>query len=529
MDLKEMIKLQFLNKTDASKTLRYIVAVRIIDETFKHLGPIFHFLQQRFKKKAHVAPTKKDLLTTSVLLDKRHFHNQVTMKRDWKTKLESFQDTNILVDSILALISKLDNVPDLYVIENTQTLINYLEKPFQVTNSIFAQVESIEKDPDTGTTASIVLVLMSNMLSSHEISKWVRRVYELYKEEIKNALGDTLYFFDHKHKSENVDPRGLVHGSDDPEKAKAVHHLMKIMSAPRQLNFVKSPFYSNKSFANIFGKEVREVEERVNFFLNNKSWYDERGIPYQLGVLLSGVPGSGKTSIIRAIANLTKRHIVNVNFANITTATQLKNLFFSEKLSVYTDSTMSDFQVLTIPLEHRIYVLEEIDAVSQIVKQRIDGEVRDEPVPDELTLGEILTVLDGTLEVPGRMVIMTSNRPEILDKALIRPGRIDVSVKFGYAKKELIVEMFESFFGGEFPRDIMFQLPDEKLTAAEVGKVLFRNFKNPHPEIVAHDLVEYSLETREKYSVGYRSALGPIWEPQEELGEKYAKWENNCC
>jgi hypothetical protein len=300
--------------------------------------------------------------------------------------------------------------------------------------------------------------------------------------------------------------------------------MMKIMSAPRQLNFVKSPFYSNKSFANIFGKEVREVEERVNFFLNNRSWYDERGIPYQLGLLLSGVPGSGKTSIIRAIANLTKRHIVNVNFANITTATQLKNLFFNEKLSVYTDSTMSNFQIITIPLEHRIYVLEEIDAISDIVKQRVDGELKNEPVPDELTLGEILTVLDGTLEVPGRMVIMTSNRPEILDKALIRPGRIDVSVKFGYAKKELIVEMFESFFGGEFPKEFEFQLPDEKLTAAEVGKVLFRNFKNPHPEIIIHDLLEYSLEAREKFSVIYRKS-DPVWEPQEELGDKYAKWE----
>jgi ATP-dependent 26S proteasome regulatory subunit len=321
----------------------------------------------------HVKPPRQDLVSNAVLLDKRHFHNQVSMKRDWKTKLESFQETNILVDAVLNLISKLDNIPDLQVIENTQTLINYLEKPFQVTQAIFARVESIDKDQETGTTSSIVLVLMSNSMSSHEITQWVRRVYEIYKEEIKNALGDTLYFFDHKHKSESLDPRGLVHGNDDTEKAKAVHHMMKIMSAPRQLNFVKSPFYSNKSFANIFGKEVREVEERVNFFLNNKSWYDERGIPYQLGLLLSGVPGSGKTSIIRAIANLTKRHIVNVNFANITTATQLKNLFFNEKLSVYTDSTMSQFQILTIPLEHRIYVLEEIDAIGHVIAEILPG------------------------------------------------------------------------------------------------------------------------------------------------------------
>jgi AAA+ superfamily predicted ATPase len=518
MDLKELLKLQFLSHKNASKTLRYIVAVKIID----NFGTICSFIGKHFPKRKQKVLQLPTLSTSSVLLGNRHTMNQVSMKRDWKTKLESFQETNVMVDSVLNLISKLDNIPNLQLIENTQTLINYLEKPFQVTPDVFARVESIENDPESGTTSSIVLVLMSNVLSSHEISKWVRKIYDLYKEEIKNALGDTLYFFDHKHKSENVDPRGIP--TDDSEKAKAISHMMKIVGAPRQLNFVKSPFYSNKTFANIFGKEVREVEERVNFFLNNKSWYDERGIPYQLGLLLSGVPGSGKTSIIRAIANLTKRHIVNVNFANITTATQLKNLFFNEKLSVYTDSTMSSFQVLTIPLEHRIYVLEEIDAVSQIVQQRVEGEVRNEPVPDELTLGEILTVLDGTLEVPGRMVIMTSNRPEILDRALIRPGRIDVSIKFGYAKRELVVEMFQSFFETVFPQELLFQLPDEKLTAAEVGKVLFRNFKNPHPEIIIHDLVEYSLEARENFSVQYRK-LDPVWEPQEELGDRYAKWE----
>lgn len=519
MDLKEFIKLRLFSQKN--NTIKYLVTVKLLD----NFVPICSWIQKHFPKRQ---PKKiqvcSNLSTSSVLLGNRHHMNQVTMTRDWKTKLESLQETNIMVDSVLNLISKLDNIPELQLIENTQTLINFLEKPFQVTQEIFARVESIERDHETGTTSSIVLVLMSNILSSHEISKWVRRTYELYKEEIKNALGDTLYFFDHKHKSESTDPRGIVTTSEDPEKAKAVHHMMKIMSAPRQLNFVKSPFYSNKTFANIFGKEVREIEERVDFFLKNRSWYDERGIPYQLGLLLSGVPGSGKTSIIRAIANLTKRHIVNVNFANITTATQLKNLFFSEKLSVYTDSTMSTFQVLTIPLEQRIYVLEEIDAISDIVKQRVDGEVRNEPVPDELTLGEILTVLDGTLEVPGRMVIMTSNRPEILDKALIRPGRIDVSVKFGYARRDLIAEMYQSFFGFPFLPEMFLQLPDEKLTAAEVGKVLFRNFKNPHPELIINDLLEYSLESRERFTVEFRK-MDPVWEPQEELGERYAKWD----
>ena len=526
MDIKELIKFQLISKPKNCNTIKYLIAIGIIDESFKHLGSILNFLKCKFHKKIIDSIPEKQIIPLekeSILLNKRHFHNQVSMKRDWKTKLESFQETNIMVDSILNIISKLDNIPELHLIENMQTLINYLVKPFQVTKDIYAKVESIEKDSETGMTSSITLVIMSNILSSHEITVWIRKVYDVYKDEIKNALGDTIYFFDHKHRVDQADPRGVVEVNS--EKDKAIQHMMKIVTAPRQLSFIKSPFYSNKSFSNIFGKEVREVEERVSFFLNNKEWYDTRGIPYQLGLLLSGVPGSGKTSIIRAISNLTKRHIINVNFANITTATQLKNLFFNEKISVYTDSTMSQFQVLTIPLENRIYVLEEIDAISDIVKQRVDGETKNEPIPDELTLGEILTVLDGTLECPGRIMIMTSNRPEILDKALVRPGRIDVSVNFGYAKRELIVDMYKSFFESTFPDKLFYLLPNEKLTAAEVGQVLFKNFKNPDPQIILENLLE-SANTilRVTPTVNYKK-MDPVWEPSEELGSGgYAEW-----
>jgi len=330
---------------------------------------------------------------------------------------------------------------------------------------------------ETGMVDFVKLMLMSNSLSAAEIGKWAREVHDLHKEEIRNALGDSIYYFDQKTRNTD-DPRGGT--NEKLEKA------MRIMSAPKSLTFSKTLFYSNKQFKNIFGKQVREVEHRVKFFLENRSWYDSRGIPYQLGIMLSGIPGSGKTSIIRAIANYTKRHIVNVNFANITTATQLKNLFFSEKLTILNGETSV---TLTIPLNQRIYVLEEVDAVSDIVKQRQDTDEKKETIADELTLAEILTTLDGTLETPGRIVIMTSNHPDMLDKALIRPGRIDVSVKFGYADPDLIVEMFEAFFEKKFPDDLVTQLPDKVLTPAEVGQVLFRNFMHTDPQQVVNDLV----------------------------------------
>ena len=109
MDIKELIKLQLISKPDSSntsKTIKYLIAISIVDESIKHLGSLVNFIKGRFQRKilesvSPVVPLVKD----SVLLNKRHFHNQVSMKRDWKTKLESFQETNIMVDSTLAYIS----------------------------------------------------------------------------------------------------------------------------------------------------------------------------------------------------------------------------------------------------------------------------------------------------------------------------------------------------------------------------------------------------------------------------------------
>lgn len=486
MDVKELIKFQMFSQggSQISNQIILMVVMSVIDELVKHFAVFIEFIKKRWAAKmsdqlGQIGVSMESPIThDAVPLDKRHFTNTITMKRVWKDegKYESFQETNSMIDAILALISRLDNVPSLQLIDNAKTLASYKDKPIQITKDIFVKIDGIGMNMDTGMVDFVKLVLMSNSLSAAEIGKWVRQMHDLHKEELKNALGDSIYYFDQKTRASD-DPRG---GSDEKlEKA------MRIMSAPKNLTFSKTLFYSNKQFRNIFGKQVREVEHRVRFFLENREWYDSRGIPYQLGIMLSGIPGSGKTSIIRAIANHTKRHIVNVNFSNITTATQLKNLFFSEKLTILNGETS---MTLNIPLNQRIYVLEEVDAVGDIVKQRQAADEKKEVIADELTLAEILTTLDGTLETPGRIIIMTSNHPDMLDKALIRPGRIDVSVKFGYADRELVVEMFEAFFEKEFPTELIPQLPDKVLTPAEVGQVLFRNFMHTDPQQVVDDL-----------------------------------------
>ena len=73
----------------------------------------------------------------------------------------------------------------------------------------------------------------------------------------------------------------------------------------------------------------------------------------------------------------------------------------------------------------------------------------DDKKSDKLDLSGLLNVLDGIVDTPGRMLIMTSNHPEKLDSALIRPGRIDKVIRLGYMEPEEAICMVEHYFDEE--------------------------------------------------------------------------------
>merc|ERR1712012_1392765 len=200
------------------------------------------------------------------------------------------------------------------------------------------------------------------------------------------------------------------------------------------------------------------------FFNNNESWYMKHGTPYMFGLLLHGEPGCGKTSTIKAIANMTKRHIVSVPLKNVKTISDLYAALYGGKINR-----------TSIPMNKRLYVLEDIDCagLDDIMKKRSPSknnsgsdileendannnkdEKKDEEKVEpkqtekssEIKLSDLLEAFDGVLEMKGRMMVMTTNHLEKLDPALIRPGRGDLLLEFKRCTKSAIGEFFETFF-----------------------------------------------------------------------------------
>lgn len=95
---------------------------------------------------------------------------------------------------------------------------------------------------------------------------------------------------------------------------------------------------------------------------------------------------------------------------------------------------------------------------------------------DKLTLSCILNIIDGVLEQHGRIMIITTNYPDKLDKALIRPGRIDIKINFTKCTNVMTREILEFFYETKIDENNIFA--DDKYTPAQlINKCINTNTK----------------------------------------------------
>lgn len=205
-------------------------------------------------------------------------------------------------------------------------------------------------------------------------------------------------------------------------------------------------------------KTKKDLIDDVTDYLSpsTQRWYSNRGIPYRRGYLLHGPPGTGKSSLSLALAGFFKMRIYIVSLSSVTANEESLSSLFAE-------------------LPRRcVVLLEDIDTAGLTHTRENPNQNQDQATEDSsgdtsprpnamgdpnknnmnnppqptgrLSLSGLLNILDGVASQEGRVLIMTTNHLEKLDKALIRPGRVDMIVKFGLADKGMISAIFRAIY-----------------------------------------------------------------------------------
>lgn len=178
----------------------------------------------------------------------------------------------------------------------------------------------------------------------------------------------------------------------------------------------------------------KSLLDDVKFYLSSqcRKFYQNRGIPYRRRYLLYGPPGTGKTSFATAIAGHFNLPVYVLTLTDLN-ENSLADLFNEMPMRV-------------------CLLLEDIDSAGL---RRDDCHAsggksapknKEKKEEEGVTLSGLLNCLDGPASLDGRLLLMTSNSPDNLGPALVRPGRCDRKVLFGYVCPELSAQLFTNIY-----------------------------------------------------------------------------------
>ncbi|TPX10203.1 uncharacterized protein E0L32_001400 [Thyridium curvatum] len=284
-----------------------------------------------------------------------------------------------------------------------------------------------------------------------------------------------------------------------------------------------------------------------------RRWYSNRGIPYRRGYLLHGPPGTGKSSLSLALAGFFKMRIYIVSLNSINSNEESLASLFAE-------------------LPRRcVVLLEDIDTAGLThTREHFEPDDEDDDKPSggqepskpdilgRLSLSGLLNILDGVASQEGRVLIMTTNHLEKLDKALIRPGRVDMIVKFDRADEGMIASIFRAIFApheadeppspeakdfadaeaikelaatetkkrdeitervNKFAEDFAAKIPSHEFSPAEIQGFLLRHKRIPDAAIAGAE--QWVVDTRkEKKEKELREAEDKRKEEEKKMKEK---------
>ena len=189
------------------------------------------------------------------------------------------------------------------------------------------------------------------------------------------------------------------------------------------------------------GDVFQELYDDIQRFYERKDWFKNLGIPYKRGYLLHGAPGNGKTSTIIGLASKFRIPVYIITKLDAGTIEKLPDLFteLPEKAFVVFEDVDS-MLLKTRPVNTK-------EETNDTTEDEDDWPNDTENVTDtsKINMSGLLNAIDGIASPEGYIMFMTTNFPENLDAALVRPGRIDKKIEFKNPNHNQIKRFLKKF------------------------------------------------------------------------------------
>lgn len=428
--------------------------------------------------------TTNKIINKDVALDEFNTpkHNLYVKRIQEKEKINKSNKLNTLLNlSIIRLNEK----------DNEKTDEKYLYNEFI---TFLSSVEQDVQDKSAGSKVKVYNIkfvdvehkninnnyMLDNNYSDSEVEDGTKEKNEQTENKIKENNVKENNVKENKIKDNKVKDNKVKDKNVNNKKLNRKTFAMFAQKEPEkqiQLDFINENY---KTFDTLYlrQEDKQKLIHAVKAFKENHSIFTTFELPYKLGIMLHGIPGTGKTTTIHTIATYLQKDIYYVSLKDDWTNEDLQKIF--------------DY-VISKCVPGGIIVFEDIDAMTKIVHKRTNDYIENvinetttkilDTKKNKITLEYFLNLLQGLLTKEGTTFIATTNHLEKIDPAFYRAGRFDAVIELKLCDHFQINEMFKKFVGRPIDTEVLNKIPENKFTPSEIIQVLVKYIKDNTSDI----------------------------------------------